>query len=332
LLLTDYSHRFKRVLKKAGLGDSAIEAAWPSWWTEEAADSASAKAELRFSIARKLGLDPRSLLEDAEEPTFIWKDEAHFKNLTAESPRERAAITSFGMSVAGILVEAAPAYERIEGLQAKDLRAAILNQYQYVRLADLLSLCWQLGLPVVYQRVFPLRAKRAYAMSVRIRNRFAILLGKEAGYPALAAFYLAHELGHIATKHLSTQTALVDLTIQALTSSSDLQETEANRFALELLTGSPSIAVTSKAKRPGPQQLAQTALAASKDLGIEPGTLALCYGYNEDMWETAVGALKYIYKPAGPLWRNVNQFARSKLDLTRIPTDSASFIEAILGG
>ena len=98
----------KKRLKEAGLSDPLIEAAWPAWWSDEALASQSAKAELRFTIARKLGLNPRSLLHDEVE--FIWKDEARFKHLSNETDGQKWALTSFGMSACRILV---PGYSEI---------------------------------------------------------------------------------------------------------------------------------------------------------------------------------------------------------------------------
>ena len=61
-------------LRGLGLSDSAVSAAWPRWWSEDAESSASARAELRFGVARRLGLDPHSLLEDRDAPRFLWRD------------------------------------------------------------------------------------------------------------------------------------------------------------------------------------------------------------------------------------------------------------------
>src|SRR5258708_31770465 len=96
----------RRRLRQVGLSDPAVVAAWPTWWSEDADASPSAVSELRFSIARKLGLDPRSLLDSSDGPKFLWRDEARFKHLTGESESELSAITSFGTALAGILITA----------------------------------------------------------------------------------------------------------------------------------------------------------------------------------------------------------------------------------
>ena len=45
-------------LRQAGFSRTAIDAAWPSWWDEGLASSPSGRAELRFALARRVGLRP----------------------------------------------------------------------------------------------------------------------------------------------------------------------------------------------------------------------------------------------------------------------------------
>src|SRR4051812_6768006 len=116
----------KKRLKEAGLSDPLIEAAWPAWWSDEAFSSQSARAELRFTIARKLGLNPKALFHDEVE--FVWKDEARFKHLSNETEHQKAALTSFGISVSRMLVRSLHAAPEPRTVGALDLRMAILRE------------------------------------------------------------------------------------------------------------------------------------------------------------------------------------------------------------
>lgn len=86
----------RRELRNAGFSKEAIDAAWPKWWNEEAATSPSARAELRFALARNLGISPKSLIDERVE--FVWRDQARFKNLSGQHATEQAALNSFGTS------------------------------------------------------------------------------------------------------------------------------------------------------------------------------------------------------------------------------------------
>ncbi len=324
--------QLKKRLKNVGLSDAAINAAWPDWWSDAASDSASAQTELRFSIARKLGLDPRSLLEDNQEPRFIWRDEARFKHLSNEGQLERSAITSFGTAMGRFLAASTSTVAHLPNLDALELRKLILHEQRYVRLLDLLSVCWSIGIPVVHLRVFPTLRKRMAAMSVQIDGRNVILMGKDSMYPPHVAFYLAHELAHVALGHLSKDSAIVDLETTALAApGDDPDEVAADRFALQLLTGLTEPKVLSKSKTYNANQLAHAVLDSSTELQIEPGTLALCFGYSTGQWAKTNAAIKRVYSSPIPVWSEINKIAASHLDLNLIPDDARSYVRAALG-
>jgi hypothetical protein len=330
-LSNDAAH-LKWTLRKLGFSDTAINAAWPGWWTDAAAESASANTDLRFSLARKLGLDPRSLLDD-EQPRFVWKDEAKFKRLTGESNFDRDALTSFGASLARALISGSQAGQPIVDVSAAALRESILSTQQFVRLVDLLGLCWAVGIPVIHLRVFPLTAKRMCAMAVRADGRHAILLGKDADYPAPIAYYLAHEIGHIALGHLSDTVAVVDLQDPLeQRDATDEEEQAADKYALELLTGNSEISVATETKHFNASQLAHNLLNTAQSARIEPGTLALCYGYSTNDWAKAQAAMKLIYVAKQPVWREVNNVALKQIEWTNISNDFALFMHAVMGG
>lgn len=323
--------KLQQRLRKFGLSDPVVRAAWPSWWSADADDSPSARTELRFSLARKLGLDPRSLLED-KEPKFVWRDVARFKHLSGEGKIEQAAITSFGRALGNVLVNAAQTQVHPIGSSASELRNAILRRRAYVDLTELLSLCWSVGIPVVHLRVFPWPQKRMAAMSVRVADRYAILLGKDSMYPAHLAFYLAHEIGHVASGHLDEGRLIVDFESKEVGGEKgDKEEFSADRFALELLTGEPSPIVLPSTTRYSAKSLARTVLRASEELRIEPGTLALCFGYSTKDWRTSTAAMRYIYDVPGEVWRQINGIARRELAFDRVPEDSLDYLSAVLG-
>lgn len=321
----------RKSLREAGFSPSAIKAVWPEWWSDDADQSSSAQNELRFSLARKLGLDPRSLIKD-DAPKFVWSDRTKYKGLSAESEFEKAALASFGTAAANTILAAVPNGQSDISISATELRKAILATNPFVGLGDLIGTCWALGVPVVCLRVFPLGAKRMAAMSVRVGGRYAVLIGKEARYPAAMAYYVAHELGHIALGHLSDQAALVDIAdpLRAGRSSGDVEERAADRYALELLTGMPDPEIVTEAKSFLSVQLAEVAIDVSRDLAIEPGVVALCFGHATGRWNKAYSALKYIYGDKVELWREVNRVAASQIEWDMLGSDAADYVATIL--
>lgn len=330
------SQRLRTRLRSLGLTNAALQAAWPQWWSEEANESLSARVELAFSVARRLGLDPRSLLDDSHEPQFVWQEEARFKHLSGESELERAGISSFGRAVAASLLEATPepSSGSIVGASATALRDQILrSRVPYVGLDDLLALSWAVGIPAIHLRVFPWQRKRMAAMTARVGDRWAILLGKESAYPAPHAFYLAHELGHIALGQLPPDELVVDFEDDQQSGDVDGEEVAADAFALELLTGEPRPRVLSQSgQRASARELARAATAAAVELAIEPGVLAQCYGFSTGHWNTANGALPFIYGRKSQVWVGINKVAQEQLRLEELSADARHFIGLVLGG
>lgn len=320
-----------RLTKKTGYSNSVIQAAWPEWWSTAAEASPSAQAELRFSVARKLGLDPRSLV-DEEGPHFMWDDSAKYKNFKGDE-RERLAITSFGASVSRMLLDGVPSYAVLQGLDAGTLHASILNSQKYVRFQDLLALLWSIGVPTIHLQVHPLAAKHMCAMSVSINDRYAVLLAKDAKYPASTAFHLAHEIGHIVLGHVEQDSAVIDMEDPVeYAHQGDEEEDFADQFALELLTGDPNFTVEKVGRGRSARQLAEQAIAISEERRIEPGTLALCYGYVTNEWATVQAAMPFIYREAIPVWQVTNHIAAKQIDWDLMGEENASFVHAVMGG
>lgn len=167
-------------------------------------------------------------------------------------------------------------------------------------------------------------------MTVRIGERSFVLLSKDANYPPWITFYLAHELAHIALAHVKPDEAVVDLDTDEQVVADDDEESAADAWALELLTGRPQLEVTSANENRSASELARTALSAASALKIEPGTLALAFGHTTGDWQTANGSLKVIYDAPGPVWRVVNAYAASQMSLDESSSDAADFIEQVL--
>lgn len=311
------------------MSQAAIQAAWPHWWTDEADASPSGRAELRFSLARRLGLAPQPLLGERVE--FVWNDEAKFKHLAIGDDADKAVISSFGISVGRLLLRAMPRARPLK-TSPLELRRAILSQNTYVDLAALIATSWALHIPVIHLRVFPLEAKRMHAMVVRVDDRFAILLGRDSLYPAPIAFTLAHELGHVMLDHLDDAPALVDVEDPAHIRSEDSQEKAADRFALELLTGSAKPDIQASLDHFNAPTLAKAVIDASTQYGIEPGTLALCLAYQNSIWPVAMSSLKFIYGKQKPAWQEVNAIADRELHWDELSDEAANYLQRIMTG
>ncbi|WP_234831173.1 ImmA/IrrE family metallo-endopeptidase [Rhodopseudomonas palustris] len=323
------SAKLFKELKEAGLSRAAIEAAWPVWWSDDLSESPSARAELRFALARKLGLAPKPLLGERVE--FVWRDSAKFKNLSIQNSTQQDILSSFGVSIGRLLLRATPIGRGFDGLSAEAIRGSIIRSTAgYVDLRALLSTSWAVGVPVIQLKVFPLTTKSMHAMVIESGGRHAIILGRDASYPAPVAFTLAHEIGHIVGGHLKGASALVDLEDPALASSYDADESEADAFALSVLTGTPTLTITTELQNYNAPTLARAVLNAAPLYGIEPGTFALCVAYRQKNWAVAMSALKFIYAEAKPVWKEVNGIADSYIDWDALGDEAEDYLRKLM--
>ena len=315
-------------LRRAGIANSAVDAVWPQWWSSEAEGSLSATAELTFTVARRLGLVPRTLLDGEAE--FTWRDETKYKRLTSQATGEEAALSAFGFAVTRALLRGVPGGQP-ERYSAAAIRESILASAPAVDAESLLVLAWALGIPVIHLRVFPLPQKRMNAMSVGLDQRAAILLARDEAYAAPMAFTLAHELGHIMLGHLDGGSLIdFDLPLRAPISDDD-EENQSDQFALELLTGQADPVVMSDQENFSASQLAEAAMTQGKRLGIEPGILAMCAGHTTKRWDRAYGALKIIPPGRQDVATRVNEFARNEVGWDQLAADGQDYLQAVMG-
>lgn len=313
-------------LKTAGYTNAAVNAVWPSWWHPEADNSASAIGELCFSIARKLGINPMSLLDDNIIPTPSIGLNAVFKHLKKDDQHNIGILSAFGVGIGRLVTRATDATDvDIYNLKAKELRAILLKKGNVVSFHSLLALCWGLGIPVLHLKVFPLETKAMSAMAVNIDGRYAILLAKDSTYPASPSFLLAHELGHIIGQHLANSSAIVDLDVNDNTY--DAQEKEADSFAQKLLIGDKKIKIAIEPK--SGKKLAEYLLSIYGELNIEPGILALHIGHLTGNWDIANSALNYIYTTQKDVATEVNRMAFGGMDMTRFSQDELDYLYSV---
>ena len=145
----------------------------------------SAQAEMRFSVARRLGLSPKSVVGE-RQPEFVWRNNAKFKGLSKYGESEQVALTSFCIALGRYLEKGVPeSTTSLENLADPAIvRNSVLARSPFVSLPDICAVCWDCGIPVVHLRVFPLSAKNMVATAVKTLDGFAVLVGKDSRFPS----------------------------------------------------------------------------------------------------------------------------------------------------
>ncbi len=326
---TPSGQQLRRELREAGFANAAIDAVWPQWWSSDADSSLAARSELLFTVARRLGLAPSSLVQG--DPIFVWRDSTQYKNLSTADYREQEILSSFGGAVSRTMIGLVDSSVDLVGMSPTVIRDALLASAPVVGAGELISFCWSVGVPVAQLRVFPLAAKRMHAMSCAVRGRHAVLLGVEYGYPARYAYVIAHEIGHIALGHVEPDGNLLDVDDPLTLDEGDNDEEDADRFALTVLTGSADLTVVADRDDFNGAQLATAALSRGAEVGVDPGVLVLAVGHHTRRWATAMAALKLLGGDAGQPWRNINGIASQQLQLEEATHADREYLRPVLG-
>jgi hypothetical protein len=304
-----------------------LKAVLPDWWNDALAKVPANRELAEIYLSKSLGLRIAAL-RDPARPLDLPIGEVRFKRSKRAEDRTVATSAFIAWRAGQILAEAIdlPAFERCSS--PVDVREWIFGcGHRFVDLQALLDFCWEHGVIVYHLGAQPEGQHRLDGMAMFCGSRPAIMLGSKRSDPAWLAFHLAHELAHVLRNHVSPGSApLADSDLQA-NMDRDVQEAEANRWALWILTGSEEpvfgepglggVGLSSYARR--------TALAAR----IDPGVICLVYAQRNNAWPQAALALKSLGRDqeAKAL---IDHALRAHTDPAHLPEAPARFLEAVL--
>ena len=209
-----------------------------------------------------------------------------------------------------------------------DLRSKILEQAPWVGLEQLLDYCWTIGLPVLHVNNFPSDAKKKpMGFTLRVNGRPAVVLCVEKTQPAWQLFILAHELGHLHHGHVPENGSLLDETVHE--NVRDSEEDQADRYAIELLTGNAETCIP-PGRWPKAERLAQLAREFGLRNHVDPGHVILNWAHNEgsSFWAIAIAALKLL-NPDADAVSMIGERMAANLDWEKLPEDSSEFLMRI---
>jgi len=325
-----------RRLKGAGFAPDFVRTCLPDWWDEQAEASESAWLQLRLGLAERLTLDPISVMDESAPLRLSDVGRSKFKRLKLSEPQQRA-VNGFAAGLARLLIAATPEGPSKPSSSATALRELLLKDpaRPWIGFGDLLTACFAFGIPVAHLTTFPAGIKGMAAMTASVGERCAIFTARRPLHPAQIAFYLAHELGHIALEHVRGG----DTIVEALTldpeepfdnSEDDPDELQADEFALELLTGTRSFNVFGPALRGTARELSRVAVETGRELRVDPGLLILCYARSSGRWPVASAALRSLPDHRVDVAKQINRALRTQIDASQISTEDSEYLHAVV--
>ena len=316
--------------KAVGLNSKSTFEAMPEWW-HDAILEPSGVYEIKGFVAKYFGLEigPDGALRRRSLP------QACFKTRSGTDVSEVASARAFATAVARMVASVTTVPWKGSLSAAAALRQTILGRGRpWVGLTDLLSVCWAHGVPVVYLPNLPVGTPKMEGMVTFCAGHPVIVATKKASHPAWLLFILAHEMGHLGSGHLSETEggAIMDEKVSEDDPMDDDQEKEANRFALQLLTGGMQGIPLGRAMYPSDLAAAANSYGANKR--IDPGHVVLNAIYNQTFqkntpWQLANATLKHINHDGGATEELCRAALRCHVDTDGLTDDGFDFIERL---
>lgn len=322
-------------MSAAGFAGGFVRTCLPDWWDEQAEQSESAWLQLQLDLAQRFSIDPLTVIDESAPLQFSDVGSPKFKHL-ALTEAQQGAVNGFANGLARLLLAATPRAAHPLPVSALELRSLVLadSAAPWIGFGELLQLCLAFGIPVAHLTVFPAGIKGMAAMTLTVDQRPVILTARKPTHPAQVAFYLAHELGHVALGHLRDGKAIIEgVTLDPAERDDGLpvddEETQADQFAFELLTGTSDLKVTSALDRGTAAELHRVATQTGASMHVDPGLIILCYGRSTGRWPLAVKALSLLPDHDQEVGALINRALRSQLDGEMLSSADVAYLDAV---
>ncbi len=317
-------------LEEADISESYVrDYILPEWWSDEIAESSTGFLEAIGYIAKHLGVEP-SVLRD-EDASLSAQNVAgtRFKlradvDLDDVSWAQSIAVRAGEMAAYGTDTP----FQLPSDATADSIRTQILeNGAKWIDLPNLLSFCWDAGLPVLHVPEVP--GKKMDGMVVGTEDRPVVILSLDHKHEAWLLFILAHELGHLVKGHVGKDEVLIDEDYDYAPDATDPHEQEANQFAVELLSGRPELKVRLR-RFVEASDLAERFREVGAEEKIAPGAMVLNFAYHdpEEPWSLANATLNELH-PDADAPELIRSLIRDRLNWAALPSESAEFLSRV---
>ena len=322
-------HLYKKI-KTVGYPERYVNTLLPDWWDDAIAETPSGLQQASLILGRLLSVQPETLWMKDANPVLVVPDGCKFKQRVDTKTHELDIACALARTAARLVLSAfKPGLKPGFFPDAGELRQSLLSSGSpWVGFQNLLSYCLESGIPVIFLKHLPSKAKKMAGVSFEHDGRPVIVLTqvKPHGY---LLFDLAHELGHITLEHTKNGAWVVDETIDS--DSDDEEERGANRFAMELLTGIPDCKIVPVGRHLLQQQLVNASMRLGKSRKIDPLHIVLNYGHTSQQWAVASQAVKAIADNQPTDQHILVRSLLAALDLEAMAEDDIAALKRLMG-
>lgn len=331
--MTSANSHMKRLyckLQTVGYNPKYIQSLLPDWWDEAIADTPAGLQQASIILGQRFGVRAETLWTESAAPDLRIPKGICFKHRDNVETDDLTIACALAQSLARIVLKAFPP-KQLPGFypDAGELRRQLLTDKPWIGFQDLLQHCLDLGIPVIHLSHLPRNTKKMEGLAFQQNGRPVIVLtGKRThGY---LLFDLAHELGHITLGHVTAERAVIDQEIDS--QADDNEESAANRFALELITGDPGCRIVPNGRNLNGNQLASAASLFAEKHRIDPVHIALNYAHTQKCWPVANLAIKLITQDTLTDQQILRETLLKTLDLDELSEDEYALLQTHLSG
>jgi len=286
-----------RRLSQAGFKTDFVRPALlPDWWDKACAEDPALLPDVEIRVARFL----RLTLSAVQDPTIPLApphyEGAHLRRVRELDPSRLAPSIHTAIQVASAVVRSLrssmppPTPLPADGLLWRE-------QIQHgadraIGLSDLLGDLWERGIPVVPLDILP--TPNFQGLACMVEGRPVVLLGHKHDEPGRVAFFIAHEVGHIANRDCSPDNPIIDGEEEV--SDDTPMERAADHYAMCVLVEDRVLPIVNANNY---RELATRAGEIERADRIDAGAVIFAWARRTGNYQLAVMAVKALYRAVG---------------------------------
>lgn len=313
-------HGLLSKLRSAGISPKFAQRMLPPWWDDEVASDPAGLQQAQLFFARTFNIELKSLTTEGEALRFRVTPRK-FK-LSRNVVEETVLLSAnYVTGIARVALQGFPFEQTLPFEDPLHLREVILQRHQCVSLEALLEWCLSAGVPVMHVEELP--GKKMTGIVVRDDGRYAIVLSKKA-HPSLLLFHLAHEVGHIAKRHLPTDGVVADDKIDD--GNADQMEKDADTYAVRLLNGRDA-RYAAQGQILNAKALFEAASRRGVESRVDVGHVIANFAHHQNRWPMGNLALAQLSEPkhGGGM---INAAFFQAMDVGRLSEDQQDLLKA----
>ncbi|HET54718.1 MAG TPA: ImmA/IrrE family metallo-endopeptidase [Ignavibacteria bacterium] len=317
------------LLKSKGIDKSYIrEVLLPKWWDEEILSSKAGFLQTASIIAKNLGIKLSDLLAESDELHLTqtipinFKQNKSYNTLTTDFFPQTLSAKLFSLIKSSFKKDFTLSIDKPD-----ELRKDFLSVYDEINLNNLLDYLWKKGIPVIYVSEYPKDVNKLDGMVFNFENRPVIIVSSKRKHDAWLIFILAHEVGHIAKKHLNnSENVIFDSNFE---NAENGEEKEANDFAIKFLIENEDN-VPSSLNLGSSFKLVNQLRPIGNTLKLDPGVITLMYAFRSNNFMLGSQALN-VMDPEPDASSKVKAKMKEFLDLNNLTEEELEYFENLTG-